>query len=303
MNVGYEEGQRRSLHVKPPKGQNYRKHLELVSVMGGEPVTIEPTVLVVDKEVKNILEEAGLLAFFKEFRGHSESITNQFVDTWKDGRVVIDKIKILVNATLIAEVSSLLNDGEVISREKMNQGLMKMIVDFSLSKKPSVAGPSKGGFTRVSGTPITKSQLLLGPIPTASHIDFGDSVSEVEGESESQEKGSLIKNPKDKGGRKKKLPAQVLKTSEEERKSDEPSLPGDKNNPQKGYVASPYENFKSPGDPLLLTEELRCHLIILNSLGSSLLSMRAYVNLMTLEITNYLKEVLKFMKEKNVEKE
>eukprot|EP01018_Ginkgo_biloba_P023319 Gb_30537 [translate_table: standard] len=214
MNVGYGEGQWTSLHVKPPKGQNYRKQLELVSVMGGEPVTTELAVLVVDEEVRNILEEA---------------------------------------------------------------------------------------------------------------------VSEAEGESESQEKGSSIKNPKDKGGRKRKLPAQVLSASlakcsrrssrlqrksagnpslldvaetyEEERKSDDPSLSGGKNNPQKGSAATPSKNVKSPGDPLLLTEELRCHLRVLNSLGSSLLSTCACVNLLTLEITNYLKEVLKFMKEKNVEKE
>eukprot|EP01018_Ginkgo_biloba_P016731 Gb_00638 [translate_table: standard] len=206
-----KQGQWRSLHVKPPKGQNYQKHLELVSVMGGEPITNEPIVLVVEEEVRNILEEA------------------------------------------------------------------------------------------------------------------------VEGESENQEKGSLIKNPKDKGGRKRKLLAQVLsaslakcsrrssrlqrkfvdnpslldvvETSKEERKSDEPSLPGGKNSPQKGSAISPSKNVKSPGDPLLLTEELRCHLRVLNSLGSFLSSTYACVNLLALEIMNYLKEVLKFIKEKNVEKE
>ena len=61
------------------------------------------------------------MSFFKNFRGHSESATNQFVDSWKDGKVVINKTEILVNVDLIAEVSGLLNDGEVISREKMNQ--------------------------------------------------------------------------------------------------------------------------------------------------------------------------------------
>eukprot|EP01018_Ginkgo_biloba_P021768 Gb_21503 [translate_table: standard] len=277
--------------------------------MGGDPITTKPAFLVVDKEVRNILEEVGLLVLFKKFKGHSESITNQFVDTWKDGRVVIDKIEILVNVALIVEVLGLPNDGEVISREKMNQGR----------------------FTRVSRTPITKAQLLLVLILTASHIDFGDSVSEAEGELESQEKVSLIKNPKDKGGRKRKLPAQVLsailakcsrrssrlqrkstsnpslldmvETFEEERKLDEPSLSGGKKNPQKGFAATPFENVKSPGDPLLLTEELICHLRVLNSLGSPLSSMCACVNLLALEIMNYLKKVLKFMKEKNVEKE
>eukprot|EP01018_Ginkgo_biloba_P024014 Gb_26078 [translate_table: standard] len=233
--------------------------------MGGEPVTTEPIVLVVDEEVRNILEEAGLLAFFKKFRGHSESITNQFVNTWKDGRVVIDKIKILVNATLIAEVPGLPNDGKVISREKMNQGSDVSNEIFNFGRKVQ----------EVVWLPYGLFEFC--PIPPTSHIDSGDSISEAEGESESQEKGSPIKNPKDKGGRKRKLPAQ-------------------------GSVVAPSKNVKSPGDPLLLTEELICHLRVLNSLGSSLSSMYACVNLLTLEITNYLKEVLKFMKEKNVEK-
>eukprot|EP01018_Ginkgo_biloba_P021299 Gb_03857 [translate_table: standard] len=44
-------------------------------IMGGEPVTTEPSVLIVDEDVRSILEEARLLTFFKKFSRHSESIT------------------------------------------------------------------------------------------------------------------------------------------------------------------------------------------------------------------------------------
>eukprot|EP01018_Ginkgo_biloba_P026147 Gb_40636 [translate_table: standard] len=93
----------------------------LVSTMGGDPVTTEPTVLVVDEEVRSILEEVGLLGFFKSFKGHSDSITRQFLETGKEGRVCVDKVDFVVNAALIAEVSGLPNEGEIIHREKVNQ--------------------------------------------------------------------------------------------------------------------------------------------------------------------------------------
>eukprot|EP01018_Ginkgo_biloba_P003972 Gb_35312 [translate_table: standard] len=52
-----------------------------------------------------------------------------------------------------------------------------------------------------------------------------------------------------------------------------------------------------------LTEELRCHLKVLNELGGSLSRTYACINLLTLEITNYLKEEVKNMKNLSVAKE
>ena len=79
--------------------------------MGGDLITMEPTVLIVDEEVRSILEETGLLAFFKSFKGHSDSITRQFLKTWKEGRVCVDQVNFMVNVTLIAEVFGLPNEG------------------------------------------------------------------------------------------------------------------------------------------------------------------------------------------------
>eukprot|EP01018_Ginkgo_biloba_P008081 Gb_11347 [translate_table: standard] len=365
--------------------------------MGGDPVTTEPDVLGVDEEVRKIIKEAGLLAFFNKFKGHSEGVTRQFIDTWKEGRVIVDKSEFLVSVGLIAEVFGLPNEGEVISREKMNQvsqltkfikeketfcwldsgiareslpkpwdrvamvlmkyltlegkfrklyghhiaflnfvrnrekvniplflfnsleksvfaaksgkgkpplhqGLMKMLVDFFYSKNSPIASPSKGGFTRVSGIPITKAQLLLGPIPVASHLNSGGSTSKEDEDTESQEKDSSVKIPSAKSGGKPSL-LDVADTSKEERVVEEPSPTGDKSSPLKGPAVDPSGKVESPGGPFVASEELRCHLRVLNSLGSSLSSTCACVNLLTIEVTNYLKEVLKIMKEKNLEKE
>eukprot|EP01018_Ginkgo_biloba_P002261 Gb_17708 [translate_table: standard] len=54
---------------------------------------------------------------------------------------------------------------------------------------------------------------------------------------------------------------------------------------------------KEPGETHNVVEELRCHLKILNGLGGSLTSTCACINLLALETTNYLKEVVNKLKE------
>eukprot|EP01018_Ginkgo_biloba_P013399 Gb_10421 [translate_table: standard] len=209
--------------------------------MRGNPVTTEPAVLVVDEEVRNILEEVGFLTFFNNFKGHSEGITKQFVDTWKDGRVIIDKIKILVSAGLIVKVFELPNEGEVISRKKMNQvsQLTKFIkekeifcwldsgITRELFPKPwdNIAMvlmkylTLEGKFRKLFGHNIAflnfvrnKEKGLMKML-----VDFFSSknspTAEEDGDSESQKKESPVKNPNFKGGRKRKTPAQVLSSN------------------------------------------------------------------------------------------
>eukprot|EP01018_Ginkgo_biloba_P024051 Gb_01985 [translate_table: standard] len=55
--------------------------------MGGDPITTEPLVLKVDEEVREILEKAGLIAFFRKFLGFSESISIQVAESWDEGKV------------------------------------------------------------------------------------------------------------------------------------------------------------------------------------------------------------------------
>eukprot|EP01018_Ginkgo_biloba_P032039 Gb_30895 [translate_table: standard] len=380
----------------------YRLH-----IMGGEPVITEPSVLIVDEDVRVILEEAGLLSFFKKFSGHSDSITSQFVESWKSGRVSVNGVDIEVSATLIAEVSGLPNDGEAISRDKMNQvdqltkfirernvllvgfwnsqrvstktlgqgggaailnslrnrekvnfplflfksmeksvnaakarkgknplyqGLMKLIVDFDSKRKCSSTGSSKGVFVRVSGAPISKSQLLLGLVPPSPHLVSVDTASDLEGDSGSQERTNPVINPKEKGSKKRKPPPQVLSaniakcsrrstrlqwktvgisnvvvdadSSEEDHKSDVPRSMDGRNSPLKGSAVAPSrKDAENPAGPHHLSEELRCHLRVLNGLSGSLSSTCACLNLLAVELTKHLKDVAKEMKDLNSRKE
>eukprot|EP01018_Ginkgo_biloba_P038880 Gb_38378 [translate_table: standard] len=161
--------------------------------------------------------------------------------------------------------SILLRYGEaIIAWKGGRRGVNFYFID--ISAKSSTVSPSKGAFTRVSGTPITKAQLLLGPISASSHIDSRDVDSKDEGDSESLAKDNLARIPKDKGYKKRKPPTQVLSASlakcsrrssrlqrksmgnstpmdvaentKEERKFDDPSRLDGKSSPQKGFAAT-----------------------------------------------------------------
>eukprot|EP01018_Ginkgo_biloba_P031263 Gb_18255 [translate_table: standard] len=100
--------------------------------MGGDLITTEPHVLKVDKEVRDILEKAGLLAFFRRFSRFSESISVQAAETWEDGKVVVvNSLTFTISNHLIVEVYGLPLEGAVILREKTSQAeqLTKFLTD------------------------------------------------------------------------------------------------------------------------------------------------------------------------------
>eukprot|EP01018_Ginkgo_biloba_P017172 Gb_38035 [translate_table: standard] len=93
----------------------------------------------------------------------------------------------------------------------------------------------------------------------------------------------------------------VADSSKEEKILVEPNSLGGKNCPQKSPTAALSGKEAIPENPLV-NEDLRSHLRVLSSLGTSLTSTYACVNLLTLEIRNYLKEVLIILKEEKNEK-
>eukprot|EP01018_Ginkgo_biloba_P026524 Gb_28921 [translate_table: standard] len=251
-----KQEQWRSLPAKPTKWQKFWKLTKIVSAMGGDPVTTEPTVLVVDEEVRNILEEAGFLAFFNNFKGHSEGITKQFVDTWKDGRVIVDKTEILVNAGLIAEVSGLPNEGEVISKEKMNQvsqltkftkeketfcWLDSGIARESLPKPWDRWVPQRGVSLGLAGPLLLKPNSYWGqsrlPLTWILVIQLQKRM-EIQRARRRKARRSSRLQRKSVG---KPSLLDVADTSEEERNLEEPIPSGGKNNPLKGPAAAPSE--------------------------------------------------------------
>eukprot|EP01018_Ginkgo_biloba_P036449 Gb_16274 [translate_table: standard] len=280
--------------------------------MDGDPITTEPIILKIDEDVRIILEE--------------------------DGRVFDNGLEFLISEVLIEEVSGLPNEGEIILRDKMNQvmkyltlegkfeklfgyhiailnsmrnkekvniplfllksmeksvravkiskrksplhqGLMKMLVDFEMNKKGNVTGPFKGGFTRLSGTPVSKAQLLLGSAPPSPLLIPGDTASDYDGDYGSREGDRPTANPKEGGGRKRKPPTQVLNANLPKCSRRSTRDLGERSNSLKVLVSTPTEK------------------------GGSLSITCACINLLALEITNYMKEVVKNMKDLNAAKD
>eukprot|EP01018_Ginkgo_biloba_P023728 Gb_39469 [translate_table: standard] len=89
----------------------------------------EPTVLKMEEDVKALLEKASLLDFFQKFIGFSESISLQ--------------------------VSSIARENLPKPWDRMAIQVMKYLSLEALSLK--------GNLLRVSGTLVSKAQLLLGP--------------------------------------------------------------------------------------------------------------------------------------------
>eukprot|EP01018_Ginkgo_biloba_P017653 Gb_32331 [translate_table: standard] len=196
---------------------------DVLTSMWGDPIIIEPVVLSMEEDVRVILEDSGLLPFFKKFMGHSEAIINQFMETWKNDRVTINRLHIDVSEGLIAEVTGLLNDGELVSRDKMDQagktksprhqGLMKLIIEHNSNRFGSLMGPSRGAAIRVIGVPITKSYLLIGPAPPSLHLNSLNLESDADEDSESQGMVSPTIVPKEKEDKKRKLNDSLAKSS------------------------------------------------------------------------------------------
>eukprot|EP01018_Ginkgo_biloba_P016428 Gb_28058 [translate_table: standard] len=205
--------------------RKYRSSSE-ESLMGGDPVTTEPSVLKVDEEVRGILEGADLLDF-------------------------------TIYESLIAKVSGLSREGEIITKEKTNQvgqltkfikgdetlcwldsgiareslpkpwdrvavqimkegegplhqGLMKLLFDHEKEKKSVAAGPTRGGFSTLSGTPVSKAQLLLGHGPVSPTPKSSETISDSEEDLVSQGDDTPLARSKEGGGRKRKPPPQTL---------------------------------------------------------------------------------------------
>eukprot|EP01018_Ginkgo_biloba_P002354 Gb_35992 [translate_table: standard] len=134
--------------------------------MGGDPITIEPPILKVDEEVRDILEKAGLISFFRKFYGFSKNISIQVTETWEDGKVVVNGLTFTISDQLITKVSSLPLEGEFsIARESLSKLWDRVVIQFSKDKGGASGRLTRGGFPRSSGTPVSRAQLCLGGVP------------------------------------------------------------------------------------------------------------------------------------------
>eukprot|EP01018_Ginkgo_biloba_P021014 Gb_37073 [translate_table: standard] len=203
-------------------------------IMGGDPVTTKPIVLKVDEEVRDILDRAGLLSFFRKLSGFNEDISLQVVETWNDEKVTVNGLDFIITEQLIADVSG-------VNAETLGQG-------GSPNHEVSHIGMS----TCLQKKSTEKSKV----------VDFVESTEEDIEDSNAGKSVEVGKFAKDVG----------------------------LGIPNKGSA-------KGPDGTHNLVEDLKCHLKVPNGLSSSLTSTCACINLLTLEITNYLKEVVSNLKE------
>eukprot|EP01018_Ginkgo_biloba_P031260 Gb_18254 [translate_table: standard] len=301
--------------------------------MGGDPITTEPSVLKVDEEVRGILEGAGLLSFFRKFMGFNEEISHQVVESWSDGKgQVITREK----TNQVGQLTKFIKDDETFcwldsgiameNKEKVNiplfllkyleksvnsikagkgkaplhQGLMKLLFDYEKEKRSAAAGPTRRGFSRLSWTPVSKAWLLLGPTPISPAPKFGEAVSDSEEDSCKRRSTRLQKKSTEKA----KIVDFVDPSEEDHTVSEvDKNMKGGCSFKMAGFEPLEKGPVKGPDGTQTLIEKLRCHLKLLNGLGSSLSNTCACINLLTLEITNYLKEVVKTLKDLSAAKE
>eukprot|EP01018_Ginkgo_biloba_P030450 Gb_22959 [translate_table: standard] len=311
-----------------------------LDIMGGDPVMTEPTVLKMEEDMKGLLEKASLLDFFRKFTGFSESISLQVVDSWDEGRVKVDGLKFTISEHLISEVSVLPMEGEVSGIAKtlgqgghssdeinvslfllksveksiksvksgkgklpLHQGLLNLLFQFETSKRSSVAMSLKGNLLKVSGPPVSKAQLLLGPTSSAQKLNVVSSNLEEEEDSPSEDVGGRRSTRLQKKTAEKVKIIDYINTSDNEKEEKEAKNPTDMGISRKGLdpVEEVKDSAKVSCDTQNVIKELKSHLKILNGLGGSLTSTCACLNVLALEITNYLKEVVSKLKELNPE--
>eukprot|EP01018_Ginkgo_biloba_P000131 Gb_34442 [translate_table: standard] len=271
--------------------------------MGEDPITIERVVLKVDEEVRDILDRAGLLMFFQNKIGFNEDISLQVVKTWNDGKVTVNGLAFIIMEHLIIDVLVLPREGKIIFREKANQvgQLMKFIKDDETLCWLQYGISQEGGFLRTSSTPVSKYQLLLGPSPTSPILKSSIVISDMEEDSDSQGGGHPLGRKsiclQKKLVEKSKVMDFVESIEEEIEDSDaRKSVEVGKYVKDVGPGILDKYSTKGPNGTHNLVEDLKCHLKFLNGVGGYLTSTCTCINLLTLEITNYLKEMVSNMK-------
>eukprot|EP01018_Ginkgo_biloba_P015036 Gb_26367 [translate_table: standard] len=215
----------------------------------------------------------------------------------------------------------------------LHQGILNLLFDFEKEKRSAAAGPSRGGFSRLSKTPVSKAQLLMEPAPGSPALKSSETILDSEEDSASQEDDIPLVGTREGGGWKRKPPPQTLNSSvakcsrrstrlqkkfaerakivdfvdssEEDHTISKvgKNVEGGGSFKMMGIDPSEKGTVKGSDGTQTLIEELRCHLKVLNGLGGSLSNTCACINLLTLEITNYLKEVVNNLKNLSAAKE
>jgi len=271
-----------------------------------------------DRVVVQVMKYLTLEGKFRKFFGYHIAILNS----------IRNRVKINVPLFLLKSLEKpikTVKSGK--GKLPLHQGLLKMLVNYEKARINSAPLILKGNLIRTSGTPVSKAQLLLGPASSIPKTSVDSSDSEEEEDSPSEDDGISTRKKGD--SRKRKVAPQVLaaslakcsrRSSRLQKKSankvkiinyadsteDEKLEKQDDNTADSERVGKDLESAeeikdssKIPPDNQNVLKELKSHLKVLNGLGGSLTGICACINLLTLEIANYLKEVVSRLKELN----
>eukprot|EP01018_Ginkgo_biloba_P040074 Gb_10375 [translate_table: standard] len=310
--------------------------------MGGDPVMTELSVIKMDNDVKEILDKAGLLEFFRKFTGFSESISLQVVETWDEGRVKVDSLDFMISErndeTSCWLQSSIARESLPAPWDRVAIQVMKYLTlkgkyhklfGYHIAILNSIRNSVKINVPLFLLKSLEKSiktirsgkgklPLHQGLLKMLVNCERARNVSEEDNPSED----SRVSARKRGDIRKRKLAPQVLASSLAKRSrrlsrlqkksvekvkiidyvdsSEDEKMEKDDVNPidfgKNGKDSEPLEEIKDstklPSDNQNVIKELKSHLKISNGLGVSLTSTCACINLLALEIANYLKEVV-----------
>lgn len=76
-------------------------------------------------KVWNKLSQGGIANYITKLHGHDSSVTNLMVNTWKDGRVNIDRVSYPVDVGVIAHVTEIPDEGLKFYRDKVSVNAVK----------------------------------------------------------------------------------------------------------------------------------------------------------------------------------
>eukprot|EP01018_Ginkgo_biloba_P010904 Gb_24794 [translate_table: standard] len=174
-------------------------------------------------------------------------------------------------------------------RAPLHQGLLKLLYEYEKDKKSLAADPSRGGFSRLSGTHGEDTPLVGSKEGGARKRKPPLQILTASLAKCSRRSSRLQKKTIDKA-----KVVDFVESSEEDHNDSDVGKNTERGCSINEVGTSPSDKgpTKDPDGTQNLVEELKCHLKVLHGLGGSLYSTCVCINLLTLEITNYLKAVV-----------
>lgn len=99
---------------------------------GHKDLHLELTKLLVSDDVEEVLKKVGHWNFLELFEGYDVEVCHQMENNWIEGYVMVGTFYFEISPTILAKISSLVDEGLKITRDKHPQ---QIELDFFSSSK------------------------------------------------------------------------------------------------------------------------------------------------------------------------